>query len=142
MKKHLLSIVALVCYGYAGLGWGGELCERNNIEYVMEEARRDNHAARDVLFEYDYHAKELLAQQPTPAFDQCLKQLLEPIIAAEHLIVSNKEYDKLETCAKYELISINAKAFTKKYSGNPKSYFQACFNMTPSAESKPEATAE
>ncbi|MEQ1528958.1 MAG: hypothetical protein ABL925_06550 [Methylococcales bacterium] len=134
MKNYLLSVFALTSLCFSWQAFSGELCQKNGTEYTMEEARKYSHLAKDILFKYDYNAKEILAQQPTSEMDHCLKLLLEPISAAEHLIVSNKDYEDMEPCEKYELIATNAKAFTRKYAGGHKIYFQSCLNNNPSTD--------
>jgi hypothetical protein len=132
MKNLCLTAFGLWVLSTSCAAYSGELCEKNNLEFVMEEARRYNHLAKDILFKYDYNAKELLAQQPTPSMDQCLKQHLQPIIDDERAIVSNKDYEDMASCEKYEQISVNAKIFIRKYSSLQKTYFQTCLNNNPS----------
>jgi hypothetical protein len=138
MKKYEMLFCLLASFSASDLAVSGELCQKHNIEYVTNEAGKYTHLAKDILFKYDYYAKELLARHPTAEMEICVNQLLAPLIDLNEHIAANKAYDDLEGCEKFELISMVAKAFTRKYANGQPSYFNSCLQKAPVVESAGE----
>jgi len=140
MKKYEMLFFLLAGFSASDIAVSGELCQKYNIDYVTNEAGKYTHLAKDMLFKYDYYAKELLAQYPTAQMESCVNQLLAPLIDLQEHIAANKAYDDLEGCEKFELITMVAKAFTRKYANGQPSYFNSCLKKPPVLESGGEGT--